>query len=204
MKKKIFVISIPMLPKENLKCIKYRLSETELSSKTCFPGIAMLEKHVPGKAPVKIVTVRTNDDNHRTDECYALFQEELQELSNKLGMKLTISSEIVVPHTETAEKSKHLLRELVTAYEKSGYVYMDLTYGTKLTSIEMFSSLYFAEIFQKCCINAVVYGKYSFDGSENGDLYDVTNLYHTVRFLETGAQMDRASFADLISQLLEE
>ena len=203
MKKKIFIISIPMLPEENLKALQYRYSDGALSGMTRFPGIALLEKCAQGKAPVKVVTVRTIDDHRRTEACYRLFHEELGRLSVKLNMVLEIGAEIAVPHTEDEEKSRHLLRELLSAYEKSAYVYMDLTYGTKLTAIELFSSLCFAETVYNCNIKAAAYGKYAFNSSGIGELYDVTRLYHMLRFLETSSQMDRASFADLTTQMLE-
>ena len=81
---------------------------------------------------------------------------------------------------------------------------MDLTFGTKLTSIEMFSSLYYAEIVEKCNIKSVVYGQYTSNGSSEGELYDVTRLYHTVRFLDAAAQMDRKCFENLIQQMMTE
>ena len=79
---------------------------------------------------------------------------------------------------------------------------MNLTYGTKLIAIELFSSLCFAEARYSCSIKTAVYGKYAFDGSDTGELYDVTRLYHMLRFLETSIQMDKASFADLVDQML--
>ena len=204
MKNKIFIISIPMLPEENLKALQYRYPDGSLSVKTHFPGIALLEKYTPGKSPVKIVTVRTEDDNQRTEACYRLFHEELGSLSGKLDTPLEIGTEIIVPHIENEEKSRSLLRELLNAYDKSAYVYIDLTYGTKLTAIELFSSLFFAETCRGCSIKNAAYGKYAFDSSEFGELYDVTRLYHMLRFLETSAQMDKASFADLVDQMLME
>ena len=203
MKKKIFVISIPMQPADGLKELQYRCPDGGLSAKTRFPGIALLEKYAPGKAPVKIVTVRTADDNQRTQDCYSLFCEELSRLSDRLDIPLQVEADIFVPHTESEEKSRGLLRDLLNAYEKSAYVYMDLTYGTKLTAIELFSSLFFAETCHNCSIKTAAYGKYAFDGSESGELFDVTSLYHMLRFLETSAQMDKASFADLVAQMLE-
>ena len=203
MKKKIFIISIPMLPKEILKALQYRYPDGSLSGKTHFPGIALLEKYAPGKAPVKVVTVRTADDNQRTEACYHLFRQELDSLFVKLDMVPEIGAEIVVPHIEHEKKSRNLLRELLNAYEKSAYVYMDLTYGTKLTAIELFSSLCFAETCHNCSIKTAAYGKYAFDSSEYSELYDVTRLYHMLRFLETSAQMDKHSFADLVDTMLE-
>ena len=203
MKKKIFIISIPMLPPENLNALQYRHPDGALSGRTCFPGIALLEKNAQGKTPVKVVTVRTADDNHRTEKCYHLFQKELESLSDKLDLALRINTEIVVPHSEDEEKSRFLLRELLGVYEKSAYVYMDLTYGTKLTAIELFASLFFAETCHKCSVRSASYGKYAFNNSHIGELYDVATLYHMLRFLETSAQMDKVSFANLVAQMLE-
>ena len=203
MKKKIFIVSIPMLPEENLKALQYRYQDGNLSIRTCFPGIALLEKYASGKAPVKIVTVRTNDDGGRTDDCYDLFRKELKSLSVKLDMELQVETEIAVSHTENEEKSRSLLRKLLSAYEKNAYIYMDLTYGTKMTAIELFSSLFFAETSLNCSIKTAAYGKYSFDRSRIGELYDVTRLYHMLRFLETSSHMDKTSFADLVAQMLE-
>ena len=192
-----------MLPAENLKLLQYRYPDGTLSGKTRFPGIALLEKYAQGKEFVKVVTVRTADGNQRTKACYRLFQDELDGLSAKLDRVLKTEAEIVVPYREDEEKSRCLLRDLLNVYEKDSYVYMDLTYGTKLTAIELFSSLCFAEICHNSRIKTAAYGKYTFDGSGFGDLYDVTRLYHMLRFLETSAQMEKASFADLVTQMLE-
>ena len=193
-----------MLPAENLKALQYQYPDGTLSGMTRFPGIALLEKYAQGKAPVKVVTVRTVDDHQRTETCYHLFHEELDSLSVKLNIALEIETEIAVPHIENEEKSRHLLRDLLNAYEKNAYVYIDLTYGTKLTAIELFSSLCFAETIHNCNIKTATYGKYTFNSSKIGELYDVTKLYHMLRFLESAAQMDQASFADLVTQMLEE
>ena len=164
----------------------------------------MLEKYITESTPLKLVTVRTSDKNGRTKECCDLFRRELDALSEALGRNLCIETEILVPPEENEYKEKNVLKELFACFEKESYVYMDLTYGTKLTSIEMFSSLYFAEIVEKCNIKSVVYGQSTFNGSSEGELYDATRLYHTVRFLDAAAQMDRKCFENLIQQMLTE
>ena len=202
MKKKIFIISIPMLPQENLKLLRYDSGDGTYSAQTRFPGIALLEKYATGNVPVKIVTVRTDDENGYTSACYRFFLEELDGLAERTAMALTVDTQITVPHNENEEKERLLLKELFACFEKGGHVYMDLTYGTKLTAIEMFSSLCYAEIVEKCSIKSVVYGKYAFNGAKEGELFDATRLYHTVRLMDAAAQMDRKCFADLIRQLL--
>ena len=192
-----------MLPANDLSLIRYKKSDGSFSEKTRFPGIAMLEQYSPGKAPVKIITVRADDVNGYTEECYRLFKGELKDLSQRMGIDFLIDHEVIVPNRETEAKEKYLLAELYASYEKNGYVYLDLTYGTKMTAIELFASLCYAEIARNCSIKAVLYGNYAFDGSEEGELYDVTRLYHTVRFLETASQMDRKSFENLVESMFE-
>ena len=204
MRKKTFVISIPMLPAENLKLLEYQnhIPNAE-SCKTRFPGIALIKENMFGRVENKIITVRTEDDNGRTETCYALFKEELAALAAQTGVALSIDKEIQISHSETDEKGKGLLRELFQSYPEKSHVYMDLTYGTKLTAIEMFMSLCYAEIAKKCNIKSVIYGKYSFDNSEHGELFDVTELYHTMRFMETASQMNAECFQNFMMDIVE-
>lgn len=202
MKKKICIVTVPMLPPADLRPIRYQTRDGDLSSPTRFPGIALLEKHAAGKSPVKLVTVRTDDDNGRTEACYRFFHEELEQLRQRLRPDLAVDTEIVVPHNETGEKERRLLKDLFSCFDRGSYIYMDLTYGTKLTAVELFASLHYAEIVADCSVRSVVYGKYAFSDTGTGELFDATRLYHTVRFLDTAAQMDRASFADLLGQML--
>lgn len=204
MRTKIFVISIPMLPIENLKMLEYNGPDADsVPYKTRFPGIAMLKDNIFGQVYIKIITVRTSDDNGRTEECYQLFKEELATLAAATGIELRITKEIIVPHKEDKAKENELLRNLFESYSKNAYVYMDITFGTKLTAVEMFSSLCYAEIAENCSIRSVVYGKYTFDNSEKGELFDASELYHTIRFMENAAHMNNKCFKDLMKQMVE-
>ena len=204
MRKKIFIISIPMLPMQNLKKLRYRLSDGSFSSETAFPGIAMLEQFSSNDDSVKVVTVRTDDENGRTQQCYDLFKNELSELLSNSKREITVEKEIVVAGEESQSKEKGFLRNIFSCYETHSDVYMDLTFGTKLTSVEMFSSLHYAEIIKNCTVKAVIYGKYSFDDSEIGELYDAASLYHTIRLLDTAIQMKGIYFDDLLNQIIDD
>lgn len=53
-----------MLTEDNLKALTYRdEAGHDLSFKTKFPGIAILENNIYGDVDIQIVVVRTNDDN---------------------------------------------------------------------------------------------------------------------------------------------
>ena len=202
MTKKLFIISIPMQPIENLKLLHYK-SEDTVSCETRFPGIAMIEKFICTDEKIDLVTVRTDDDGKNTKECYKLFKEELSMFGTEKSKQIEIKQEIILPHDENEDKEKETLKKLFDCFEKRCDIYMDITYGSKLTSIEMFSSLCYAEIVKECQIKSVIYGKYSFDDSGVGELFDASKLYHTVRFLESAAHMDRKCFINLIEQMLE-
>ena len=205
MRKKTFVISIPMLPADNLKVLNYKNGNDEsVCCRTRFPGIALLRDNMFGEVEISIITVRTADAAGRTEYCYELFKKELQELSIETGIELRISREIVIPHNETEAKEKLLLRELFECFPRHANVYMDVTYGSKLTAMEMFSSLCYAEVAEGCSIKSVVYGKYAHDGSDSGELFDVTGLYHTMRFMETASHMGKDAFKDLVRQIVED
>ena len=204
MRKITFVISIPMLPPDTLKLLKYADPVNgDIICESRFPGIAMIKNNIHAKADVNIVTVRTIDDNSRSEECYRLFKEELSALSDDISIKLDINTEISVPHNEDISKEKQLLKSLFNSFPENSDVFMDVTYGTKMTAIEMFSSLCYAEIAKKCSIKSIIYGKYSFNGSDTGQLYDVINLYNLMRLIETSSHMDKNSFKDLVLQIID-
>ena len=167
-----------MLNSEMLKSLRYRKENRGeiFSEPSRFPAIPFLEWSILGNEEVKLITIRTDDDNKCTADNYLKFKEELAGLSERIGRKLEIDAEIILPHEENREKQLSLLKELCSHYEKGADVYMELTYGTKVTPIGMFSSLYYAEKVKHCNIKSVIYGKYSFKG-DIGDLYDIRCLY---------------------------
>lgn len=179
LRKKIFFITIPMLPSQNLKAIQYRKEDKGvlMSIPTKFPGIVLLDWSVLGDEDVKIVTVRTDDKNGFTPANYELFKQELNALAEIHERKFEISGEIILPHSETKEKQILLAKEICSHFEEDCDIYMDITYGTKVTPIGMFSSLAYAEKILNCDIKSVTYGNYPFDGSNVGDIYDVRCLY---------------------------
>ena len=203
MSKKLFFATIPMLPPDSLKKIPYRKEDRgELYSEpTRFPGIVMLENCILGDEDIKLITVRTADDNNRTEANYALFKEELRELSERLGKDIDIDKEIVVTHSENREKQIALFKELCSCYEEDAEVYMDITYGTKVTSACMFSTLSYAESVAEAEIKGIYYGKYSHGDYKKGDLYNVRCLYDLAMLSNTADFMTRERFDDLIDNL---
>jgi len=185
--KKIFFCSMPMLDANGLKKISYYKDDCKdvISRATRFPSIVMLDWSVIGNEDVKIVMVKTDDDNNRTAANIELFNQELVELSNDLGVDLKIDATVTLPHEENREKQISLFKEIASHFEEGADIYMDVTYGTKMTSIGMFSSLVYAEKVKKCNVKSVVYGKYSHNGGEFGNFYDVRSMYEIAMLINS-------------------
>jgi len=201
MKKKVFLVTIPMQDPKNLKEIKYRKGNRGqlFSEPTHFPAIPFLEWNVYGSEDVKLVTIRTDDDNDFSILNYQTFKEELKDLSNRLGAEIIIDQDIVIPHEETKEKQLSTLKQICECYEEDTDIYMELTYGTKVTPIALFSSLNYAEKVKHCQIKSIIYGKFPHNGSSIGEIYDVrclydmANLMHATEFMaekEVGTLLD--------------
>lgn len=200
LKKKIFFCSIPMLPPEALRKIKYR-KETNgelYSDPSRFPSIVMIDGCFLGEEEVKIIAVKTDDDNGRTAANFKLFEQELKELAEKYEALLKIDSVIILPHDEGRDKQIALFKQLAKEFEDGCEIYMDVTYGTKITSIGMFASLVYAEKVKKCDIKQIVYGKYPHDGGEIGDFFDVSSMYDLAMLINSAEHLPQNNIDGLL------
>ena len=200
--KKIIFATVPMLPEGKLARVRYRKENTgELfSSEASFPSIPMIEWNVDGRDEVKLVVVMTQDDNNRSQENLKRFQAELRELSNKMGIPLDIHDTIVVPHEETVQKQYQLFRNVCRHFENDSEVLIDITYGTKVTSIGLFAALAYAEKLRSCLIKHIYYGKFAHDDRATGELYDIRCLYE----LNMAVQETISTAPETLDALLEQ
>ncbi len=200
MKKKIFFCSIPMLNPESLKKLKYRKETAgELySDPSRFPAIVMIDENLLGSEEVKIVVVKTDDDNNRTEANFELFKQELSELSEKWEREFQIDSVITVAHDEGRQKQIELFKRLSDEFEEEAEIYMDVTYGSKITSIGLFASLVYAEKVKKCDIKQVAYGKYSHNGADVGDFFDVSSMYDLAMLINSAEHLSESDIDNLL------
>lgn len=197
------IATISMLEKEKLVKLNYRKgNDGEFFFEPCsFPSIPMIEDGLLGAGDVKIIVIKTDDDNERADFNFKTFCEELEELSNRVGRKLEIDKIIRIPHEETREKQMQFYKELCLSYEEDCEIYMDITYGTKVTPIAMFSSLVYAEKVKNCKIENITYGKYAHNGGDIGNLYDVKSLYEIASIINTADYMSPDKIEVLVNSL---
>lgn len=200
--KKIFFVSISMLPVEKLTPLYYSFEgEKAADYKTCYPSILQMERNIKPGDEVKIVAIGTDDDNDRTAENFKVFEQELAALSEKLGVELAVSETVKVPHSESKQKLIFLLRNLCAAFEEDSEIYMDVTYGTKVTSIELFTSLVFGAKVKNADIRSVIYGKYTHgENVENGTIYDIRCLYDIANLIYAADHLPEEKIEDLLNQ----
>ena len=200
MSKKQFIVPIPMLKPEDLREVNYSadFNKDFVFTPASFPAIAMIEMYLEKGDEYEIITVRTADDNDRTKGNYEKFKQELKKLSEIKGMDIAITKEILVPHEETKKKHIEFFRALCDIYQPLSDVYMDITYGTKVTSISMFASLVYAENVTKCYISDIVYGKYTHGGEKEGRLFSIRCLYELKELINSASVMGDADIDELL------
>ena len=200
--KKQFFVSISMMD-TNLTPIRYRKENRgEILSGEChFPSLPMLEWSIIGDEDVEIIAVMTDDDNKNTAKNLMLFKEELKQVSAALGRELQVDREIVLPHREDREKQVELFKTVCGAFEERAQIYMDITYGTKVTAVGLFSALTYAEKVKHCDIRSIYYGKFSFGNKSIGDIYDVRSLYELSALIHAADYLDSERISALIDEL---
>lgn len=204
MSKKLVITTISMQSPDKLKCNPYRKGADGvfLSEAVHFPVLAMMEWNILPGEEVELVTVRReNDDN--TEVNYQTFLTELREMQQRSGISCRIVKEITVPHTEDKAKQTALFRELCAVYPEGADVYMDLSFGTKITTVCLFSTLPYAEKARGCTIKHITYGLHNYNASPDEEpvsqLYNVRYLYDMASFIHT---VDMAN-ADDIDHVIE-
>jgi len=177
--KKQFYVSISMLPKNKITEVRYRKeSRGEIFSDPYhFPALPMLDWNIFDDDDVEIIAVMTDDDNGNSANNFELFQEEMKKVSENVGRKLRIDKTIVLPHREDREKQIEMFKKVCATFREESEIYMDITYGTKITSCGLFSALTYAEKVRHCNIKSIFYGKYPYNGATIGEIYDVRCLY---------------------------
>lgn len=202
MKKTVFV-TIPMLPAESLKPVKYRKENTGkiFSEPSRFPSIPMLEWNMSADDEIKIVAVMADDEAGRSKANLETYKAELAKLSEDMGIQMEINEVIVLPHEETKKKQVQLFKEISKHYDNASEIYMDVTYGTKITSIGLFSSLVYADKVKGCDIKTIIYGKYAHTDGETGEIYDLRCLYDLNMLIHAAEFMPANDIEDLINDL---
>lgn len=200
MAKKQFFATISMLNPQQLKKLDYVAEfRTDFSlMPTSSPAITMIEMYLQPGDDYEIITIRTDDDNERTKINYEEFKGELRRLSEKKGFDIAISREILIPHNESREKHIGFFRELCDCYEPMSDVYMDVTFGSKVTSISLFASLVYAENVTRCSIGDIIYGKFAYGNGKGGEIFSIRCLYELKELIHGASMMGNVNIDEML------
>ena len=180
MSKKIIFATISIQRKDQLKKLNYHRENTAqcYPIESAFPSIPVIAESVCADDDVSIFPIITDDLAGNSRNNLEVFKAELAELNEKNGWNLQITDLILLPHEENKPKQVQLFREFCEKYEENAEIYMDVTYGTKITSIGIFSTLVYAERVKHCNIRSIIYGKFLHGTENTGEIYDIKPLYN--------------------------
>lgn len=204
---KQFFITISMLTKEHLKKIEYSWDEHPETEKmfSCFPSIPMIKNNLSKGDEFEIIAIKTKDDGGRSEHNFEVFKSELKTLSDELGMNIEISKVIELPHEETRHKHIQFFNQLCKSYKPKAELYVDVTYGTKISSITQFATLIYAEKKNDCVISQVVYGKFAhIEGNNVGTIYDIASLYELNMMINNCSVLPNVNIDKILNMYAEE
>lgn len=210
-KRKQFYVTIPMLPKESLKNVAYCYDKDE--SRKCdsrFPSIPMIKFNLKPEDDYSIVVIWTLPDKNtikgedglcNSERNKSIYYEELKDTLAEIGVVFDESkiTELAIPYDESDEKNRAFFKEICVTYEEDAYVYVDLTYGTKISSIVEFASLVYAEKAKGCFLREVIYGKYVHENNNSyGTIYDMRSLYNMSMIIHTCSMLPNADITEML------
>lgn len=203
--KKIFIVTIPKRNREGMNDISYIVhgKNEYVTEPGIFPSLTAIEKAASGDCDIKIAAVMTEDNSGNSERNLKEFQEKLAELSAKTGKKIEICSTVKAMNDETRVKQIALFRDICRIYEDDCEVHIDVTYGTKVTSLVLMCTLSYAEKIKNCEIKSVIYAN-AFGKSEDrmmGDIYDVRCLYELSMFMNSLSDLPNDSAEGMIEEL---
>ncbi len=214
---KIFFCTIPMNDPQGIKTVEYSFfgdeRKKDIVVTTKFPAIAMLKTNLKADDDFEIVIMWTDkplksDENSQfTDSVTNLnsFYEELDCLSNELGMNLKEKTrEIIIPFDESSGKQILTFKMICNSFVKDSEVYMDLTYGTKMSIINEFASVTYAEKACSCYIKEMIYGSFDFGKTAKATIFDIRTLYEMSALIQSASNIPDIDITRIFDMYEEE
>lgn len=181
-KLKQFIVTVSMLPEDKLRELSYSFEafpkDDPVSSR--FPAIPLIKKNLNKSDDYEIIAIMTDDENGFSKINLDYFKDELKKLSDQLGYEIALKDEniLTVQPYETQQKHIAFFNSLCKSYKKNAELYVDVTYGTKVSIISQFATLVYAEKNMNCDIAQIIYGLlFGKKDNDSGIIYDIRCLY---------------------------
>lgn len=177
---RLLICNIPM---QDVKATHYEGQDSSVKTsdeKVYLPINARLATMLEAGDHLRVVGIAKMDKNGNYLKNVEKFKAEFDALSEKTGAEITFSY-IESEFDETIDVHNKLLLELIDSFAPGESIMADMTYGPKDLVVILFAALPFADRFSNCDIDAIMYGKVSFDENhtpQEGVLYEMAQLYH--------------------------
>lgn len=203
MEKQQFFITVPILDHNGLYTVNYEYvgfpeRNVGTDNESHFPGVPMLVHNYDPRKNAEVVFIRTvNTANNNPELNFNTLKNEIaaitdnQKISEKLRAKfkgntlIENAKEILVDYDESYTRHLKFLRDLCTVYQEDAEIYMDITYGSKVTPLVSVSSLVYAENAKNCSLRELIYGMAA--QSKKKKIFDVKAMYRMSQALNLGS-----------------
>lgn len=200
--KKQFICTIPI--REDIKKTDYIYPDQPDKKvvNSYFPAISMLANNIePGDEVSLTLIISDKESSYKNLE---IFISELNELSEKTGVPLKVSDDdkIILSLEESKDKHLEFFGKISKSYKPEHKLYIDTTYGSKVTPISTFASLIFAESAGGCSIEEIIYGSY-YKEQPNAKIYDLRCLFEISELLHSYAMVPGADVNAIVESLIK-
>lgn len=167
-----------------------------------FPSISMLANNIEPGDDVSLTLIISDKETSYVN--LEIFMSELNELSEKTGVSLKVGDDdkIILSLEESKDKHLDFFAKISKCYKPEHKLYVDTTYGSKVTPISTFASLIFAESSEGCSVEEIIYGSY-YKGQSNGKIYDIRCLFEISELLHSYSMIPGADVNTIIEALIK-
>lgn len=174
------------IPTQSATKVKYDTDFNSYVFSSHFPSIPMIDVNLKKGDEYSITVIWTEDGEAKKN--IEVFKQELAEMSAHKGFTIEVTNYIQVPCEESRSKHITFFRELCSSFKPNSDVFMDVTLGTKATSISSFASLTYAEDVMNCDIHSIIYAKHN-SKQETETLYDIRALHELSGLIHSASAM---------------
>ncbi len=217
MKKQQFIISVPVQSANNLKLVEYEYTgfpernKIMSNNRSRFPGVPMLLHNYDPDSDAEILFIRTINPENENDanNNFEVLQNEIASIPNNPDIDETLrekfrgntllsnAKEIKLLYEETLEKQIQLIKDICALFKEDADLYMDITFGSKVTPIQSVVSLVYAENAKHMTIKELVYGLCA--GVSVPKIFNVKDLYRIGQSLNVAASVPGIDIDKMLS-----
>lgn len=199
--KKQFICTIPI--REDITKTVYIYPDYPEKKKveSFFPAISMLANNIESGDEVSLTLIISDKESSYNN--LELFMSELEEIEKNTGVPLKVNEEdkIIISLEESKDKHLEFFGKISKSYKPEHKLYIDTTYGSKVTPISTFASLIFAESAESCSIEEIIYGSF-YKGQSEGKIYDLRCLFEISELLHSYAMVPGANANSIVESLI--